>query len=158
MADTYAIGNNVGNYSVTVQISSLPQTNYTITSVGTFQGVTKTLRLKMTWASVSKYAYWSNTEVNPTYGVLWWVGAPGLEMLTNGPVQTNGQLNIFGNPIFNGAVTEANLPLNNGVLGSTPTSTTPDYYYGTAGTQRPEMAVIPAYIFPDRASPMMPRR
>jgi Tfp pilus assembly protein PilX len=143
---TYAIGSSTGNYTVTVAISSAPQTNYTITSVGTFGGMTKTLQLKMTWASVSRYAYWSNTEVNPQWGVLWWVGAPGLEMLTNGPVQTNGQLNIFGNPIFNGAVTEANLPLNNGVLGSTPTSNSPNYYYG-AGTSGLESNA--SIIFPD---------
>ena len=130
----YAVGNSTGNYSVNVTVSSSPHLNYTIISTGTFGNETKILQLKMTWASYSKYAYWSQTEINPIYGVLWWVGAPGLEMLTNGPVQTNGQLNIFGNPIFNGPVTEANLPILSGnVLGSTPTSSTPNYYYG-AGT------------------------
>jgi len=144
----YAMGNSAGNYTVTVTISSNPQLNYTITSTGTFANVSKTLQLKMTWASISKFAYWSNTEINPTYGVLWWVGAPGLEMLTNGPVQTNGQLNIFGNPIFNGAVTESNLPLNNGILGSTPTSTTPDYYYGagTSGLESNASIIFPQGI------------
>ena len=27
-------------------------------------------------------------------------------MLTTGPVQTNGQFNIIGNPVFNGAVSQ----------------------------------------------------
>ena len=40
-------------------------------------------------------------------------------MLTSRHVQTNGTLNIFGNPLFAGAVTEAGGP-------------TPNYYYGTA--------------------------
>ena len=147
----YAIGNSNGTYTVTVTVSSNPQLNYTITSVGTFGKATKTLQLKMTWASISKFAYWSNTEINPQWGVLWWVGAPGLEMLTNGPVQTNGQLNIFGNPIFNGAVTESNLPLINGVLGSTPTSSTPNYYYGagTSGLQSNASIIFPQGITND---------
>ena len=138
----YAVGNNaVGHYTVTVALSGSPRTNYTVTSIGTFGNQTKTLQLKITWSSISKYAYWSQTENNPAFGGgLWWVGVglPGLEMVTTGPVQTNGQLNIFGNPIFNGAVTEANLPiLSDGTLGTTTTSNSPNYYYGlgTSGLQ-----------------------
>jgi len=143
---SYSTGNSTGNYTVTVTISQVPQLNFTITSVGTFGGASKTLQLKMTWASVSKFAYWSQTEINPTYGVLWWVGAPGLEMLTTGPVQTNGQLNIFGNPIFNGPVVESNLPLLAGnVLGNVPNSTTPNYYYGAGTTGLKSNASV---IFP----------
>jgi hypothetical protein len=147
----YKIGNQTGTYTVTVTVSASPQTNFTIISTGTFGNISKTLQLKMTWASISRYAYWSNTEINPEFGVLWWVGAPGLEMLTNGPVQTNGQLNIFGNPIFNGAVTESNLPLNNGVLGSAPTSSTPNYYYGagTSGLESNASIIFPQGITND---------
>jgi hypothetical protein len=155
----YTIGNTSGNYTVTIQLSSYPRTNFTITSTGTFGKASKTLQLKITWASISRYAYWSQTENNPAFGGgLWWVGVglPGLEMITTGPVQTNGQLNIFGNPIFNGAVTEANLPiLSNNTLGTTPTSSSPNYYYGlgTSGLQS-----NPNVIFPDsitnQASPV----
>jgi len=135
---SYSVGSLKGSYTVNVTFSNNPRTNYTIVSTGTYNGVSKTLQLKIIGASISKYAYWSTTEINPAFGgPLWWVGAPGLEMLTNGPVQTNGQLNIFGNPIFNGPVTEANLPIVGNSLGSTPTSTTPNYYYGqgTSGLQ-----------------------
>jgi len=137
----FTIGNSTGNYVVTVATTFTPATNFTITSTGTIGTATRTLQLKMTWASISKYAYWSQTELNAAFGgPLWWVGEPGLEMLTTGPVQTNGQLNIFGNPIFYGAVTEANLPiLANGTLGSTPTSTTPNYY--------PNISSNPSIIF-----------
>ena len=102
----------------------------------------------MIGASISKWAYWSGTEINPALGgALWWVGMPGMVMLTTGPVQTNGQLNIFGNPIFYSPVTEANLPLLAGnVLGSTPTSSTPNYYYGTADNPDGNGS-DPSYIF-----------
>ena len=130
----YSVGSVNGSYTVSVIYSNSPRSNYTITSTGTYGNTSKTLQLKIIGAAISKYAYWSNTEINPALGgALWWVGMPGFVMLTDGPVQTNGQLNIFGNPIFNSPVTEANLPLDPGnVLGSTPTSNTPNYYYGTA--------------------------
>ncbi len=115
----YSVGPITGNYRVSIVYSNAPRTNYTITSTGTYGKVSKTLQLKIIGAAISKYAYWSQTELNPAFGgPLWWVGEPGLEMLTTGPVQTNGSLNIFGNPIFNGAVTEA--------------GPSPNYYPGVA--------------------------
>ena len=129
----YAVGGVNGNYRVSIVYNNNPRSNYTITSSGTYANITKTLQLKIIGASISKYSYWSTTEINAAFGgPLWWVGEPGMEMLTTGPVQTNGQLNIFGNPIFNGPVTEANLPINGNVLGSIPTSNTPNYYPGVA--------------------------
>ncbi|MBF0570983.1 MAG: hypothetical protein HQL12_03835 [Candidatus Omnitrophica bacterium] len=138
---TYTIGTSSGHYTVTLALSSVPATNYTIISTGTFGNATKTLQLKISWASISKYAYWSQTESNPAFGGgLWWVGVglPGLEMITTGPVQTNGTLNILGNPIFNGVVAEAN---GDG-------GTTPNYYYGLAPSSNP-LASDPNIIFPD---------
>ena len=128
--------------------SNSPRTNYIITSTGTYGKYSKTLQLQIIGASISKYAYWSESEINPALGgALWWVGMPGFTMLTNGPVQTDGQLNIFGNPIFNNTVTESNLPILAGnVLGSTPTSSTPNYYYGTANNPNGNGS-DPAFIF-----------
>jgi len=115
----YSVGTGSGSYKVALTYSSTPRTNYTITSTGTFGNASKTLQLNIIGASISKYAYWSQTEINPAFGgPLWWVGEPGLEMLTNGPVQTDGTLNIFGNPIFNGPVTEG--------------GSNPNYYPGVA--------------------------
>jgi Tfp pilus assembly protein PilX len=123
----YSVGAITGNYTVSVAYSNVPRSNYTITSTGTYGQVSKTLQLKIIGAAISKYAYWSQTENNPAFGgALWWVGEPGLEMLTTGPVQTNGTLNIFGNPIFNGAVTEG--------------GPNPNYYPGVASN--------PNIIFP----------
>lgn len=132
----YSVGSVNGNYTVSVTYSNSPRTNYTIISTGTYGNVSKTLELRIIGAAISKYAYWSQTEINPQWGQLWWVGVPGFVYLTTGPVQTNGTLNIFGNPIFDGLVTEAN-----GGGGSTP-----NYYFGqgTSGLQS-----NPAVIFPD---------
>ncbi len=99
----YSVGTTTGHYKVTVVYSNAPRTNYVITSTGTYGNVSKTLQLRIIGASISKYAYWSQTELHPSYGPLWWITG----MLTTGPVQTNGALNIYGNPIFNGPVTEA---------------------------------------------------
>ncbi len=123
----YSVGSVTGSYTVSVVYSNSPRTNYTIISTGTYGNISKTLQLRMIGAAISKYAYWSQTEINPAFGgPLWWVGEPGLEMLTTGPVQTNGALNIFGNPIFNGAVTEA--------------GASPNYYPGVSSD--------PSIIFP----------
>ena len=119
----YSVGSVNGSYIVSIVYSSSPRTNYIITSTGTYGNETKTLQLKIIGAAISKYAYWSNTEINPSLGTLWWISG----MLTTGPIQTNGRFNIMGNPVFDGAVTESNLPIVNGVLGTTPTATTPHY-------------------------------
>jgi len=129
----YQMGATNGNYAVSIVFNPAPRTNYIITSTGTYNKISKTLQLQIIGASVSKWAYWSQSEINPQLGgALWWVGMPGMVMLTDGPVQTNGQLNIFGNPIFFDPVTESNLPVVNGVLGNVPTSNTPNYFFGTA--------------------------
>ncbi|MDE1921639.1 MAG: DUF4900 domain-containing protein [Candidatus Omnitrophica bacterium] len=127
----YAVGSVNGSYTVSLVYSGSPRTNYVITSQGTYGNVTRTLQLKMIAASFSRYAYWSQTEVNPQLGKLWWISG----MLTTGPVQTNGSFNIFGNPVFNGAVAE---------VGSSP-----DYYYGTGTDPTSSTKSDPSYIFPD---------
>jgi hypothetical protein len=141
---TYSVGNVNGSYIVSLGVTTSPLT-YTITSTGTYGGASRTLQLIMVWATISKYAYWSNTEINPTLGTLWWISG----MLTTGPIQTNGQFNIMGNPVFNGPVTESNLPMVNGVLGTTTTSTSPNYYYGTGTNPNSTTTSDPSYIFPD---------
>ena len=77
----YSVGTVNGTYTVSIVYSSSPRTNYTITSTGTYGKASKTLQLKIIGASISKYAYWSNTEINPQLGTLWWISG----MLTTGP-------------------------------------------------------------------------
>jgi len=127
----YSVGAVNGNYTVSVVYSGSPRTNYVITSQGTYGNVTRTLQLKMIGAAISRFAYWSQTEINPTLGTLWWISG----MLTTGPVQTNGTFNIIGNPVFNGAAAEA--------------GASPNYDYGTGGTPTSTTKSDPSYIFPD---------
>ncbi len=145
---TYAVGSANGKYTVSVVYSKNPQTNYTITSTGTYGNISKTLQLKITAASVNYYAYWSQTEINPAFnGPIYWIGMPGIKMLSDGPIHTNGQLNIYGNPRFNNAVQESNLPiLADGSLGTTPTSNSPNYF-GGIGNNSNGVASDPSYIF-----------
>ena len=58
----------MATYTVSIVYSSSPRTNYIITSQGTYGNVSKTLQLKIIGASISKYAYWSQTEINPQLG------------------------------------------------------------------------------------------
>ncbi|MBF0490683.1 MAG: hypothetical protein HQL15_08755 [Candidatus Omnitrophica bacterium] len=103
----------MGSYSVTAASNGASWPIYTLTSVGTYNGVTKTLVLKAQQTSISSYAYLSNTEIHPTYGALWWITG----MTTVGPVRTNGTLNISGSPIFDGTTTQSGSAINyyNGV-------------------------------------------
>jgi hypothetical protein len=142
----YKVGTVTGNYIVSVVYSPTPWANYTITSTGTYNNISKTLQLTIQGKAISEFAYWSNTEVNPSLGNLWWISGN----LTNGPIQTNGQFNIKGNPVFNGPVTESNLPYNatTGVLGTTPTSSAPNYANGTGTNPSSKTVSDPSYVFP----------
>ena len=100
----YAVGASSGSYKVSIVYSSAPRTNYIITSTGTYGNETRTLQLKIIGATIAKYAYWTNSEFNPVLNSnVWWITG----MITNGLVQTNGTLNIYGNPTFNSRVTES---------------------------------------------------
>ena len=128
----YSVGTINGSYKVSIVYSSSPRTNYIITSQGTYGNMSKTLQLQMISASISKYAYWSQTEINPTLGTLWWITG----YLTTGPVQTNGTFNIIGNPVFNGLTAEV--------------GAAPNYKYASTGTDPTSKTISdPSYIFPD---------
>ena len=127
----YSLSGVNGSYTVSIVYSGSPRTNYVITSQGTYGNVTRTIQLKMIGAAISRFASWSQTEINPTLGTLWWISG----MLTTGPVQTNGTFNIIGNPVFNGATAE------NGA--------SPNYDYGTGTSSTSTTKSDPAYVFPD---------
>jgi hypothetical protein len=127
----YSVGSVNGSYKVSIVYSSSPRTNYIITSQGAYGNVSEVLQLKIIGATISRYAYWSQTEINPTLGTLWWISG----MLTTGPTQTNGTFNIMGNPVFNGPVVEA--------------GASPNYYYGTGNNPNSTTQSDPSYIFPD---------
>ena len=91
-----------GSYRVSIVYSNSPRANYTITSTGTYGNISRTLQLKIIGAAISKYAYWTDMETSPYYGGNYWITGN----LVNGLFQTNGTVNIIGNPIFNGAVSQ----------------------------------------------------
>ena len=68
----------------------------TVTAIGIFKGVAKTIEVKIKLASFSEYAYFSNVE-----GDIWWTGTDSVW----GPFHTNDNIQVQGHPYFNGPVT-----------------------------------------------------
>lgn len=123
---SYPVGpNNLnGSYTVNVTTNGAIWPTYTLASVGTFGNTTKTLTLRVKATSYSRWNYLSNTEINPTWGTLWWVTG----MYSEGPIHTNGQFNIWGSPAFNGPVSQVSSTLNYGQGG--PPSDNPNFQNG----------------------------
>ncbi len=106
--NNYSIGGKIGRYSVQVSSNNAAWATFTITSTGTYGNIGKTLQLTVQQTSASMFAYLSNSEISPVWGPLWWI----TNMYTVGPVHTNGQLNIWGDPIFDGSVSQAASTIN----------------------------------------------
>ncbi len=104
----YTIGSKTATYSVVAVHSGGSWPTVTMTSTGSYGNISKTLELIVKQTSASRFAYLSNSETHPTYGKLWWI--TGMTML--GPVHTNGQFNIWGDPIFDGPVSQVNASVN----------------------------------------------
>ncbi|MEI7998144.1 MAG: hypothetical protein WCH62_01380 [Candidatus Omnitrophota bacterium] len=101
-------GSQTASYSVAAVSNNATWPTFTLTSKGIFNGASKTLVLTVQQTAVSTFAYLSNTEIHPTWGALWWITG----MTTVGPVRTNGALNIWGNPIYNGTVVQGGAAVN----------------------------------------------
>jgi len=95
-------GDPAGSYSVGVVTDGSPWPTYTISSTGTWGGATKTLRLMVRMLSFSRWAYFSNTEIDPYWGRLYWITG----MLAVGPTHCNDQFNMYGTPVFDGPVSQ----------------------------------------------------
>ena len=106
--NNYNIGTSIGTYSVQVASSNAVWSRFTITSTGTYGHINKTLQLTVQATSASMFAYLSNSEIHPVWGPLWWITG----MYTVGPVHTNGQLNIWGDPLYNGPVDQVASTIN----------------------------------------------
>lgn len=105
---TYSVGSKTGAFSVDVVDEGSSWPTYRLTSTGSYGGINKTLELRVLQASASMSAYLSNSETHPTLGRLWWITG----MYTVGPVHTNGQFNIWGDPIFDGPVSQCAATVN----------------------------------------------
>ncbi len=68
-----------------------------LVSIGTYNGVTSTIKVILKPSSFSKYAYFSHTES----ANIWWTTSDTVW----GPLHTNGQLRVADRPVFMGKVT-----------------------------------------------------
>ena len=128
-----------GTYSVTIT-GSAPV--YTLTSTGTYHNTARTVVLTLRQISCARYAYLSDSEDQ-----LIWHRPPNPIWFTTGdiltgPVYTNDQFNISGNPIFEGPVSSVASTIN--------------YYHGGPPADNPEFrdsltlgapaVVLPSYV------------
>lgn len=102
-------GTDSGTFSVTTTLVS--SVTYRLTSAGTYKGVSRTVTFTIRQVSFSRYAYFSNSEnqlfwhsKNP----IWFTSGDRL----TGPLFTNDQLNIHGDPVFEGPVSSVNSSIN----------------------------------------------
>ena len=123
---SYPVGpNNLnGSYAVTVTTNGAAWPTYTLASAGVFGNARKTLTLRVKATSYSRWNYLSQTEINPSWGTLWWTSA----MYSEGPIHTNGQFNIWGSPTYNGPVSQVSSTINYGQGG--PPADNPNFQNG----------------------------
>jgi len=83
-------------------------------------GITKVLRVKVGQQNFSRYSYFSDMEKSPGGTTIWWYDHDEL----HGPVHTNDQLHIHGNPTFYDEVASA--------------ASSVDYYHGGPPQDNPD--------------------
>ncbi len=127
-----------GSYHVTATGDGGPWPAYNIVSTGTCRTATRRLTLKVKMASFSRYGYFSNTEIDPAWGGNWYIGG----MISTGPTHTNGQFNMYGNPDFEGLVTQVNPAVH---YWSGPPADNPTYKQGL-------QTGVPAVAMPNSAA------
>lgn len=86
-----------GTIRVTLTTVNTFQQIKELVSVGTFAGVSSTIKVVLKPSSFSKYAYFSHTES----ANIWWTTTDTVW----GPLHTNGQLRVADRPVFYGKVT-----------------------------------------------------
>ena len=108
---TYATGSS-GSFSVAVtQVSAGVFSVYRLDSTGSYKGRSRISSLTLRQISCARFGYFSNFE-NQLY---WWWTRPVWFVtgdLLEGPVHTNDQLNIYGDPVFDGPVSSVSDTIN----------------------------------------------
>ncbi len=99
---------DVGTYDVTITPDignpASSRKYFTIRSVGTFNGRSRTLERRVMTQSYAQFIYFTEVERPPgTYTPVWFCSADDID----GDLHTNGQIHIFGNPTYGGHVTSA---------------------------------------------------
>lgn len=72
----------------------------TVTAIGEYNGISKTIEIKVKSASFSEFAYFSDQEAPPG-SKIWWTKNDSVW----GPFHTNDVLRVSGHPYFNGPTT-----------------------------------------------------
>ncbi|MDD5428682.1 MAG: hypothetical protein PHI58_05550 [Candidatus Omnitrophica bacterium] len=102
-------GADSGTFSVNTTLVSTGV--YTLVSTGTYKNVSRVVSFTIRQVSFSRYSYLSNSESQLFWfwkNPIWFTTG---DLLT-GPLFTNDQLNIYGNPIFEGPVSSVNSAIN----------------------------------------------
>ncbi len=137
-SSSYSVGSTSGSYSATATSDGAAWPTYTIVSLGTYNGVPRTLTLRVKMISFSHWGYLSNTEIDPVWGGNWWITG----MISTGPTHTNGRFNMWGAPVFEGAVSQVHSSVNYW----SPSTDNPDYQQGLT-TGAPSLALPVASDF-----------
>ena len=86
-----------GTIDVSVTVIDPFQNIRRITSVGTYEGISKTIHVTLQPSKFSKFAYYSANEPSNIY----WTSSDTVW----GPLHVQGKLNVNGSPVFYGKVT-----------------------------------------------------
>ena len=102
---------NTGNFAVAVkQIGAGVFPTYTLSSTGTYpaiNGVSKTIVLTVRQITIARYIYLTNLEMR-SGSPIWFIS----DDIVRGPLHTNGQINIYADPTFEGPVSSVSSSIN----------------------------------------------
>lgn len=108
---THATGDS-GSFSATATlIQPSPFATYRLDSAGRYKNSSRRITMDVKQVSFARFAYFSNSE-----NQLFWMWRRPIWFVTGdrltGPLHTNDQLNISGDPIFDGPVSSVNSSIN----------------------------------------------
>ena len=148
-AESFALNGGADNGQFTVTVSPNPPAPfpvYTLTSTGTYPAtgsnkISRTVKLTLKQVSYSTFGYMSNSEDAYAWASpIWFVTGD----ILSGPVHSNDQFNISGNPIFNGPVssTAATINYNHGGPPNDNPQFNDSLTLGAAGMQMPQSSTV----------------
>jgi len=117
----------IGCYSCNWHETAPGSNRWIITSTGTVGGISRTVQMEVIPDTYARYLYFTNSE----YFRWWWWRIPVWFVtgdFLGGPLQTNGHLNISGDPVFGGVVKTADDYIN--YMHGGPPNDNPDFQQG----------------------------
>ena len=102
---------NPGRFGVAVaQVGAGAFPTFTLTSTGTYpinNGVSKTVILTVRQITIARYIYLTNLETRGGSNI-WFIGGD----IIRGPLHTNGRINVYADPTFEGPVSSVSSSIN----------------------------------------------